>query len=337
VKRKTIADDKRQRADSNQVRELTARYRKLLAENQELEERVKSVLEMRKGVTTHTIKASQKSGHGEATAFIVASDWHIEETVKAESVYGLNEYSLEIARQRADRFFKNSLILLNICKRDIKIKTIVLALLGDFITNQIHEELMETNSVRPIDAIKLVQGWLVSGIEFLLKHTDCELIIPCCSGNHGRITKRIHHSTEQGNSLEHLMYYSLSLNFRGNKRVKFIINESYHTFLEVYGQTIRLHHGHAIRYQGGVGGLSIPLNKAIAQWNKAKEADLDVCAHWHSFKDTGNCIVNGSLIGYNAYAVAIKADYEKPKQAFFLIDSKRGKTIVAPVIVHADI
>jgi len=51
----------------------------------------------------------------------------------------------------------------------------------------------------------------------------------------------------------------------------------------------------------------------------------------HQFKDGGNFICNGSLIGYNAFALSIKADYEKPKQAFFLVDKKRGKSIVAPI------
>ena len=40
---------------------------------------------------------------------------------------------------------------------------------------------------------------------------------------------------------------------------------------------------------------------------------------------------NGSLIGYNAYAMSIKADYEKPSQTFFLIHPRYGKTIVAPI------
>jgi hypothetical protein len=46
--------------------------------------------------------------------------------------------------------------------------------------------------------------------------------------------------------------------------------------------------------------------------------------------------VNGSLIGYNAYALAIKASPEPPVQAFFLIDSRFGKTVVCPVILDHD-
>ena len=119
----------------------------------------------------------------------------------------------------------------------------------------------------------------------------------------------------------------------GNERVKFVLQEGYHIYLKVYDKMIRFHHGHNIKYQGGVGGLSIPLNKAISQWDKAVRADLSVCGHWHQRKDFGNAMVNGSLIGYNAYAVSIKADYEKPQQTFFLLDRDRGKTIVAPILL----
>lgn len=319
--------------EQTRYRELASRYKALLVQNQTLEQRVEQAMQIRKSVKTHQIKATKKTGSACATAFLVASDWHIEETVETESVSGLNEFSIPVAKKRGEAFFRNALTLINICKRDVKLDDIVLVLGGDFISNEIHDELMEVNSLRPVDAVLMVQNWLATGIEFLLANTNCHLTIPCTSGNHARITKKIRHATEQGNSLEHLMYHSLALYFKGNPRVKFIIQKSYHTFLQVYDLTVRIHHGHNVRYQGGVGGLSIPLNKAISQWNKSRWADIDLLGHWHQFRDFGNAIVNGSLIGFSPYAVAIKADFEPPRQAFFLLDSKRGKTITAPILL----
>jgi hypothetical protein len=93
-------------------------------------------------------------------------------------------------------------------------------------------------------------------------------------------------------------------------------------------------HGHNIRFAGGVGGVYIPINKAINQWNKLRHAYLDILGHFHTFRDGGNFIVNGSLCGYNAFAISIKADFEEPRQCFMLIDKKRGKTIVAPILLN---
>ena len=46
-----------------------------------------------------------------------------------------------------------------------------------------------------------------------------------------------------------------------------------------------------------------------------------------------NFVSNGSLIGYNEYALSIKAKYEPPQQAFFLIDAERGKRHSTPIWV----
>lgn len=127
------------------------------------------------------------------------------------------------------------------------------------------------------------------------------------------------------------MYHNLARLFKGNPRVKFLISPSYHSYLKVYDYVLRFHHGHNIKYQGGVGGLFVPAFKAISQWNKGHRADWDFWGHFHQLRDGGNFICNGSLIGYNAYALSIKAEFEKPKQAFILIDKKRGKTIVTPI------
>lgn len=300
------------------------------------EKEMKALLALKKngrnGKTVHI--RPTRSLKSEAVAFIVASDWHIEERIKPGSVNNLNEFNSRIAVKRAKNFFANSVRLLKIFRRDIRINTVVLALLGDFISGNIHDEIVEVAEERPMHAILKVQSLLIAGIDYLLAKTRFNFVIVCKVGNHSRITPEIRHATETGNSMEYPMYQTLALHYAANERVKFVIEDNYHTYIKVFDKTIRFHHGHGIRYAGGVGGLTIPLNKAIAQWNKARQADLDVLAHWHSFKDYGNAIVNGSLIGYAPYSIAIKADFEKPRQAFFLLDKKRGKTVVAPIMVE---
>jgi hypothetical protein len=77
----------------------------------------------------------------------------------------------------------------------------------------------------------------------------------------------------------------------------------------------------------------LPAYKSISQWNKARKADLDVFGHFHQQKDGGNFVSNGSLIGWNSYAIRIKADFEKPSQAFFLIDKNFFKTITTKIYI----
>jgi hypothetical protein len=231
-------------------------------------------------------------------------------------------------------FFNNVVRLVKVFEKDITINNLVLALLGDFISNNIHEELQESNSDLPIDEIIGVQTVLASGIQFVLDNTNLNLVIPTASGNHGRTTKKTHYSTEAGNSLEYLMYHNLANHFRGNKRVTFMLSRSYLSYVDVAGFLVRFHHGHAIKYGGGIGGIFIPAFKAISQWDKGRQAQLDCFGHFHQMKDGAKFITNGSLVGFNDFAVRIKADYEEPKQVFFLVDHKRKqKTVTCPVFV----
>lgn len=286
-----------------------------------------------KGVSTFKIQPREGSGTSEATAVMVASDWHAEEIVKSGTVSGLNEHSLEISRAREVQFFQSGLRLVKLLQQDTHISELVLPLLGDFISNDIHEEFPENNALTPMLAIEEVQNRLASGIEFILNNSKLRLTLPCHSGNHARTTRTTRFSSENGHSIEYLMYRHLAAYFRNEKRVQFIIPEGPHSYLDIYGQTVRFHHGHMIKYAGGIGGIFIPAYKAIAQWNKARRADLDVFGHFHQCKDGGNFLCNGSLIGYNGFALSIKADFEPPKQQLFLMDKKRGRTCTWPILV----
>jgi hypothetical protein len=103
--------------------------------------------------------------------------------------------------------------------------------------------------------------------------------------------------------------------------------------MTVFDKRIRFHHGDGLKYQGGVGGLTIPVEKAISAWNKSPaRADLDIFGHWHTAQQSRAWVSNGSLIGYNAYAVSIKASFEPPAQTYFLLDKKRGRTMTTPIL-----
>lgn len=330
--KKSVKGDLQKMESHNELKSLKARYSVALRRIEALQKQVSYKNALDDSVETHKIEPKVSSGTTEATPILVASDWHVEERVDQRLVNGLNEYSIGTARHRADKFFRNGLRLTQICQQDAKINTIVLALLGDFFSNDIHDELAEVNQLLPMDACLMAQDLIASGIQFLLDNSQFDIVIPTASGNHARTTRQVHISTEAGHSLEYMMYQNLAKFFRNEPRVKFIIERGYHTYVQIHGLTVRFSHGHQLRYQGGVGGLYIPAGKALAQWNKGRKADLDIFGHFHSLKDGGNFISNGSMIGYNAYAVSIKADFERPQQAFVLIDSKRGRTITAPIL-----
>jgi len=271
----------------------------------------------------------------ESIAFGIASDWHVEESVEAYSVNGMNEYNLEIATYRVKSFFTNFKKLIEQQRRGTKIEIVVLALLGDLMSGYIHEELVESNGLSPTQTVLFLQELLTDGINSLLKDKKIKhLVIPCSYGNHGRTTKFSMHSTGFKNSYEWLLYNNLAKIFESERRVSFKISNSYHNYFEAFGRTIRFHHGDNIRYGGGVGGIYVPVHKAIDGWNTVRRAEIDVFGHFHQYVPTPRFICNGSAIGFNAYAVSIKCKFERPQQAFFLVEKQHGLTIQAPILLE---
>jgi hypothetical protein len=116
--------------------------------------------------------------------------------------------------------------------------------------------------------------------------------------------------------------------------VEWIIAEGAHVYVDILGTMTRFSHGDSIGYQGGIGGITIPVNKAIAQWSKARHADLDCFGHHHTTLAGKQFLSNGSVIGYGPYSLEIKAAYEPAQQTFALIDAKRGRTAVWPICLQ---
>lgn len=270
----------------------------------------------------------------DAVACALASDWHVEEPVIAATVHGRNEYNLEIAKYRSALYFKHLLRLAEIQARDSKINSIWIGFLGDFFSGWIHEELLASCLLAPGEAALLVKSLLVNGIQYLLDNSSFNIEGDLLPGNHGRMTKRVHSGDPTGTSLETAMYQHVADWFRSEPRVRLrVASQSmvYRRFFERFN--MRMVHGYEVNYGGGVGGLTIPLKKKLAKWDSVIRADLTVLGHFHQFFDGGNFMVNGSLIGYNTYAQIIGAEFEAPRQAFFVVHARNGgeKSVVAPI------
>jgi len=311
---------------------VSKKYKALQNENIQLQRLLEAVDYLQEAPATVKITRQHSKHTGEATAVALASDWHIEEVVEPRTVGGSNRYTPKIAEARSKEFFQ---VIVKHVEREssaIKIDNLILALMGDFITSNIHEECMENCAMRPIDATMFAFDLLASGIDFLLNATKLKITLPCNVGNHSRITKKQRSATEQGNSLEALLYSFLKKRYERQKRVTFVSSGGYHVYIPVYRELLRFHHGHAIRYAGGIGGLTIPAHKAIMRWNKQRNATLDCFGHLHQRWQTTRFISNGSQIGYNAYALSKGYEFDVPVQQFFLVDKLRGVTVRAPIL-----
>ena len=313
------------------------KYQELLKKFIELEQRNEVLTAIKEKPLAPLVITPKRApaAKNEAVAIALASDWHVEEQVNPKTINYINEYNPTIARFRANNYFINLLKLVEKERQDVDIDKLVLWLGGDLITGYIHDELIEDNFMSPTEAILFAQELIFTGIKYLVEFGNFkEILIPCSYGNHGRIHVKKKISSGFKNSYEWMLYHTLSQFFESESRVKFQISDGYFNYLELYGKTLRFHHGDFVGYNGGVGGVTVPLNKFIARSNQQIVADMDCIGHFHQLTPNPSFTINGSLIGFNAYAQSIGASPEPAKQAFQILDSVRGFTISAPILVE---
>lgn len=318
------------------LRERTNTLKHAHAELDLVEERLQVALSIGSDTLPPPLVPRKRSGKRRAAcAVAVASDWHWAEFVNPESVNGLNEYNLEIARKRAARFFEGFVSLVRLHRNAYHVSDAVLALLGDMLTGYLREEDLEENQMSPVEEIDELIDVLAEGILYVMKEGKLKrLQVPCCVGNHGRTTKKPRTATSHKNSYEWLLFQRLRKMFSSDSRITFYAPQALVHYTDVYGMKIRWHHGDAIRYRGGIQGLGVPMAKKLHRWDLSIKADLTVIGHYHQYGWLGlRACTNGSLVGWNAFAQKIGASPEPPTQAFFMIDSKRGVCQKAPIWV----
>lgn len=313
--------------------ELASARKRLLAEIADREEQIAILKELRARdplppiIERPTVGAMQRQG----IPVLVCSDWHIEEPVEPAKVMGLNEYSLDIADRCIDRLVDAFEWLTRDARYDCR--EAIIALLGDLLSGYIHAELEEANSLSPVEAIL----WLSERIERMLRRIAARcpeiarFIVVCCDGNHGRNTHKIRVATRSANSLEWLLYHTLSAKMADDPRFDFRIAEGEWVIVDVYDQRIAFTHGDSFQYGGGVGGMSIPIRRGIARQFQGQQIAKFCMGHFHQRQDFGDILVNGSMIGPTPYSVRIHAPYEPRMQSWFLWDSRRGQALSAPV------
>lgn len=268
----------------------------------------------------------------EATAVLILSDWHVEEEVRPETCRNLNHFTLAIADRRIKQLVQRASMLIEHEKHLTGIRRIVVAALGDFITGHIHDDLVEVTQLAPLAATRWAGERLGGVIDAMSEIAP--VLVATASGNHGRSTKHPRMATENDHSFEQHLYLTMAGQEK-RKNVEWQVGEGYLNNINLDGFIVRAHHGHAIRFGGGVGGLTIPANKAISNWNQAQRADLDIFGHWHCFSWLPyRFVANGCLIGHNAFADRIKAEYQPPSQSLVIIDHDHGRvTKVLPIFL----
>lgn len=275
---------------------------------------------------------------GVPTLFL--SDFHWGEVVRPTEVNGLNKYNAQIARDRLIAVVQNAIHLLKYHVVNPNYPGIVLILGGDMVSGDIHEELTETNEAPSIPIVFDLFNHLVVAINSL---ADCfgRVFIPAVYGNHGRTTHKKRYKGAAWTSYDWLLYTMLEKHFtaQGDERVRFVIPEGFDVVFKIANHSYLLTHGDRLGARGGDGIIGIigPVMRGVNRIRGFYQSsgvviDTVLIGHYHTLLNLPRIIVNGSLKGYDEFAMGNRLEPDRARQALWLTHPEHGRTIWAPVL-----
>lgn len=310
----------------------------LLKQQTELE-KLHTMLDLRESLTDvelYEIKSLPNEEPSDTTAIALLSDVHYEMTVLKESVMYLNEFNPQIAKARLENFFINLANLINHNKEYMSIRRLILAILGDLINGWLRSEAQQTNAMTPQEAISELKPILLAGIKYLNDNIDIEeIFIIGIVGNHARTTEKMQHGNVTQTNYEYFLYKDLEqmCQLLGYTKIKFYIPKSSMAIIPVYDKKYLFAHGNQFKYSGGVGGIYPSMLKWYLRMAKLFKIDKAFIGHWHSAINIKEIVVNGSIVGYDSYAMSFGFDYEEPQQQLLFINKQRGVISHIPIYV----
>lgn len=276
-----------------------------------------------------------------AVPFAFLSDWHLDEVVNRAQVSGVNEFNRKIAEVRCENFFDNTVRLTKHFISGIRYDGIYMPMGGDLFSGNIHEELKQTNEATIIDSVLYWVPRVASGIQYLADSFG-HVHIPCVVGNHGRLTHKPVAKFRAQDNFDYLFYNMIAMHLRADDRITWDISAAADCMINVLDTAILLTHGDQFRGGSGIAGLLSPLLLGDHRKRKRQAAirrpyDWMCYGHWHSLVlGVRGLLGNGSLKGYDEYAMVSNFDYEPPQQALWLVQPRKGVTGRWPIHVLGD-
>ena len=180
----SLRTDRRERKKQQRNRDVEKLYRDANNRIDHLEDELRAAKRIIVPAKPFEIVPYSSGKESEATACVLLSDWHVEEIVEKAQTNGLNVYNPAIAKHRATEVFQRIVKLVRKEQQDVAIKTLLIWLGGDFITNSLRDENLENNAFPPVEAARYAKTLLSSGLRYLQEHLeDMEIVCVCSSGN----------------------------------------------------------------------------------------------------------------------------------------------------------
>ncbi len=282
-------------------------------------------------------KKGSLSSSSPGTPLLFLSDIHAGEVVVAEEMDGYNEFNWSIMVRRLDTVFSTAAELLTVHLAKPDYDGIVVALGGDMVTGDIHEELTQTND-KPLLECTFDLSCLLAGHLAKLADVFGKVHVIGVPGNHGRMTKKPQSKGYVRTNADYHTYKQIQRMLEKDPRFTFLFPLSPDLRFDLAGRRFLLTHGDQFRGGDGIIGPLGPIMRGA--YKKAANAnrrggdwpfDTMMCGHFHTTLMLPNLIVNGSLKGFDEYANRGNFAREHPSQMLLTVHPKHGITWYIPI------
>ena len=266
-----------------------------------------------------------KNQHRGDTAQIVVaplSDTHVGEYVDFKQMAGINQYDFEIFNSRLYGWTQQLVNLVSYRRNTADINELVVPLLGDMISGDIHEELSKTNIDHCMGQMIRGANLIAQALRYLAPHFS-SISVPCVVGNHGRMTRKPP-MKDKHMDWDYMMYQWIAAFCRNHANIKFDISQSFFHIFSVANRNILIMHGDAVSGGGSSQSLTKTISnlRSVLQYNqegfKKTQFDSVMLGHFHRVDeidiDTGELHICGCMKGPDEFAFQRVQKASHPKQ-----------------------
>lgn len=270
------------------------------------------------------------------------SDLHWGERVISAQIFNANSYDLATARIRLRNVVEKAAGILHTYLSPSKYPGIVVVLGGDMVTGDIHDDLKVTNEKEIMPTVLDCADHLAAALRYLAGEFGSVHVVGV-PGNHGRNTIKPRSKFYAETNFDWLIYQLLERYLAGEP-ITFNCPPARDVTFEVAGRRYRLTHGDQFRGGDGIIGPLGPIsrgdmrkrNAAMGMPGQPELYDTLLLGHFHRLIMLPKLIVNGSLKGYDEYAMQNNFEFDPPQQALWITHPRWGINYWIPIIADPD-
>jgi hypothetical protein len=262
------------------------------------------------------------------------SDWHADEIVRSENVFGLNEYDREVMDRRSARIVHATVdIKTRLESGGYRFPNLVIAANGDMVSGTIHEVERHTDGPNVMQTALRCGQVFASVVRDLSAHFE-RIYVFGTPGNHGRLgDARKVQTKDPTRSWDYLVYEYAAALLADCPNVQVEVPDAWAVMYELEGKLFYQGHGHFIKSWNsipfyGINRMTSRLGAVLAK--HFRPVDYWLFGHFHvhgSIENAGGeYIINPPLIGPQEFGVHSFGDAVAPGQLLFGVHPKHGIT-----------